>query len=241
MPVVICAANRNKQGINCEIDHLPDECPVCRRGLEISEPVFSALIDRPPTVFIELACRCPRADCARLFVSTYFQPPLEGTASEKDMRFLFVHSVPYTYEDRVFGERIKEISPTFAKTWNQSSKAETDGLLEICGPGYRKALEFLIKDYLVHLYPDRVDDIKKKLLGRCISDDVKDVNLKACASRAAWLGNDETHYDRRWEAHDLQDLKTLIELSVRWIESELLTAQYKGDMPDSGPPARTAD
>lgn len=33
-----------------------------------------------------------------------------------------------------------------------------------------------------------------------------------------WLGNDETHYVRRWEEKDLSDLKRLISMTVSWID-----------------------
>jgi hypothetical protein len=56
--------------------------------------------------------------------------------------------------------------------------------------------------------------------------------VRLCAERAAWLGNDETHYTRRWEAHDITHLKTLIRLTTIWIESELLTKQMKKQMPE---------
>jgi hypothetical protein len=50
------------------------------------------------------------------------------------------------------------------------------------------------------------------------------------ASRAAWLGNDETHYLRTWEDKDLTDLKKLIELTVQWIEIEELARDVVVDM-----------
>jgi hypothetical protein len=104
------------------------------------------------------------------------------------------------------------------------------GLTEICGIGYRKALEFLIKDYLISNLPDEEEHIKKKLLGKCINDYVENPNIKEMAKRAVWLGNDETHYIRRWENKDINDLKILIDITVHWIEMEVLTNKYKDDM-----------
>jgi len=71
--------------------------------------------------------------------------------------------------------------------------------MEICGVGYRKSLEFLIKDYLIGRAPEgegqaaAVEAIKKKFLGTCIKEDIEDANIKLVAQRATWLGNDETH------------------------------------------------
>lgn len=61
---------------------------------------------------------------------------------------------------------------------------------------------------------------------------IKDSNIKEVAKRAAWLGNDETHYMRKWGAQDLQDLKKLIDLTVHWMEAEALTNQLLTAMPD---------
>lgn len=52
------------------------------------------------------------------------------------------------------------------------------------------------------------------------------------ASRAVWLGNDETHYTRKWEDKDINDLKSIIELTLHWIESEIRTQKLLEDMPE---------
>ena len=104
-------------------------------------------------------------------------------------------------------------------------------LMEICGVGYRKALEFLIKDYIIQgKSEDIVDKIKKIRLAKCIDDYVEDEKLKAVAKRAVWLGNDETHYVRKWENKDVQDLKGVIRLTILWIEKEKETEWLLAEM-----------
>jgi len=105
------------------------------------------------------------------------------------------------------------------------------GLDQITGVGYRKALEFLIKDYLISLNPDKEEKIKKKSLGNCIKDGVTDSHIKAVAERAVWLGNDETHYVRKWEDKDVSNLKDLIDLCIHWIEAEIKTKRMLDEMP----------
>jgi hypothetical protein len=58
--------------------------------------------------------------------------------------------------------------------YTQAHAAEALELTEICGVGYRKALEFLIKDYLITKKPEKSDDIRKMLLGGCIDSYVDD-------------------------------------------------------------------
>jgi hypothetical protein len=129
-----------------------------------------------------------------------------------------------------FAEDIKALSPDFVKILAQSKTAEAYKLDQVCGVGYRKALEFLIKDYCISLFPARADEIKSKFLGTCIKEFVDDEKVRACAEFAAWLGNDETHYVRKWEDKDIEDLKTLIALTVNWIESSVLTKKYMDGM-----------
>lgn len=132
-----------------------------------------------------------------------------------------------------FSEYIHKASPKFVDIYNEACTAETHELSEIAGIGYRKALEFLIKDYLCDEKPeDEKDRIVKKFLGNVIKEDVANLNLRAVAERAVWLGNDEAHYYRKWKDKDIVDLKNLVRLAVGWIEQELITRQYVQDMPD---------
>jgi hypothetical protein len=96
----------------------------------------------------------------------------------------------------------------------------------ICGVGYRKALKFLIKDYLIKQRPSDEEVIKAAPLGACIRNYVNDSHVKEVAKRAVWLGNDETHYLRVWVDKDVQDLKRLIALVTHWIEAEYLTKEF---------------
>ena len=113
---------------------------------------------------------------------------------------------------------------------SQSEAAEAYQLGQIAGAGYRKALEFLIKDYAIKKNPEKEDEIKKSFLGNCINNFVPDENVKECARRAVWLGNDETHYIRKWEEKDINDLKILIRLTQAWILNSLLTEGYLAEM-----------
>ena len=101
---------------------------------------------------------------------------------------------------------------------------------EVCGIGYRKALEFLIKDYCVSSQTDDAEKIRKMMLMQCINQYITDTNIKECATRAVWLGNDETHYQRKWKGKDIGDLKLLINLVIHWVVSSLMTKEYMQSM-----------
>jgi hypothetical protein len=134
-------------------------------------------------------------------------------------------------ESLIVPEEINSISPSFSEIYNQASFAEAANLDKISGVGYRKALEFLIKDYCIVLNPDKEKEIKTTFLGRIIGNFVSDPNIKACAERAAWLGNDETHYVRKWQDKDINDLKELIRLTMQWIKNDIRTRKHIEEMP----------
>lgn len=127
---------------------------------------------------------------------------------------------PVNFKAAAFPESVSRISPTFVETYNQSLSAESQGLNEICGMGYRRALEFLVKDYLISRTPDQTEAIKKELLGKTLNR-IDDHRIKTLAERSAWIGNDETHYVRKHEDLDYNDMKRFINAMVRYIDSEL--------------------
>lgn len=63
-----------------------------------------------------------------------------------------------------------------------------------------------------------------------LKNHVSDPRIQLVAEKALWLGNDETHYLRKWVNHDLDDLLVLIELTVKWIEIEELSAKYEREL-----------
>lgn len=138
--------------------------------------------------------------------------------------------MPGTFLGSNFDERILAISPMFSKIYNQAKQAESLEMDQIAGMGYRKSIEFLIKDYLIVKNPTLVEEIKEKFLGPCINDYIENDKIKEIARRAVWLGNDETHYSRKWEDRDINDLKRLIDITLHWIEMEQRTEEYLREM-----------
>jgi hypothetical protein len=200
---------------------IPDRCPICHRSIA---PVFIATSCHRLREHAQVAFRCADARCDRVFVALY-------DWDEPRSRYVLEKTEPVYPESRSFGASIAGLSPMFEVIYNQALAAEAAGLREVCGCGYRRALEFLVKDYLTASLPQDATAIRSELLGACIAHRVSEPRLKECAERAAWLGNDETHYERRWTGTDLQDLKVLIDLALHWVESEVLHREYLARMP----------
>lgn len=205
----------------------PNTCPYCHSMIIPKEHH-----GEESKFHIEILFTCPNLLCMRSFIGYYTRNAKEVGRTPMH---LYEYSSPGEPQEKVFADVIKNLSSQFTKIYNEAYFAEQHNLMEICGVGYRKALEFLIKDYAIYLHPDKAERIKKTALAQVISDFVTSANVKNVASRAAWLGNDETHYVRKWETLDVQHLKDLINLTVHWIESEELTKSIIDEMPETGP------
>ncbi|MEK7550468.1 MAG: hypothetical protein AAB535_01675 [Patescibacteria group bacterium] len=210
-----------------DIDKKPDTCPSCGKGIS---PVFCFQygIDtwRRYEGFLQIVYRCPREECNRLFIAKYVNPGYPTG----DTLFLNTTYLLDITEYEKFSELIDKTSEKFPRIYNQAKIAEENGLDMIAGPGYRKALEFLVKDYLIKTSPELKEKIKKGQLGDAIAL-IADTRIKSCASHATWIGNDETHYVRVWEDKDLEDLKNLIKMVVDWIDLVERSKEYEVSMP----------
>ncbi|MDN3643745.1 hypothetical protein QWY87_13595 [Lutimonas halocynthiae] len=196
----------------------PHECPFCHNS--VTPKTFQAFLKGNA---LEIVYGCPNSNCGRIFLAQFNR----GTSGAS---FAYQSSSIGTFVEVEFSDTLKNLSSNFIEIFNQASKAESLNLHHIAGIGFRKALEFLIKDYLIAKNPEKEINIKKKFLGKCIKDDIENINVREMGERATWLGNDETHYVRKWEDKDIKDLKLLIKVTTHWIEMELLTEQYKKDM-----------
>lgn len=203
------------------IDRFPSECGLCNANID---PTFvSGSFIRPQhqeKKHLELSFQCTSVECNSLLIGYY----IKGGAI-----YHYQKTEPTKPVSKLFQEEIEKVSNNFVVIYNQASNAEQSGLDLISGIGYRKALEFLVKDYLVYLKPDDEQEILKKQLNPCINM-LDNHNIKEIARRAAWLGNDEAHYMRKWEDKDISDLKKLIEVTVYFIAMDVSAKKYLEEM-----------
>lgn len=222
-----CKNTQGEEG-SLTLIHEAVKCPCCQT---LMQPDALYAYRSRHGVFVYV--RCANHNCEKPFICEYI-PSGERLSNGH---------IPYTFssvireaevENKTFSEIIAEISPSFVRIYNQAYTAQQLSLSDICGVGYRKAIEFLIKDYIRSKLSDEAakEKIKKKLLMQCIEQDIDDAKIKAVASRATWLGNDETHYVRKWEEKDANALCTLIDLTIHWIESEIESERLLKEMPE---------
>jgi hypothetical protein len=202
----------------------PDHCPLCHTTVD-PRPLL-AMLKRPSAARrLQVLLQCTKASCDSLFVAYY-----SGTPATTGHQYTFERSAPVTAQTASFTEEISQLSPLFVDIYNQALAAEAENLQHLTGIGLRKALEFLVKDFAIKEHPADQAAIENTQLGGCIEQYINDTNVKECAKRAAWLGNDETHYVRKWTDKDVRDLKVLITLTINWINNVLLTRKYTAEM-----------
>lgn len=204
----------------CEENSLPklSLCPLCNTNVFLKLTCEMVKSD-----FHYVIVECPK--CGAVVVKKYKDI---GTRTDYLEGTLDVY--PQKINKKKFESSIENISEMFVSIYNQALAAESMGLGEIAGIGYRKAIEFLIKDYAIGKNPGDDEKIKKKPLMQCINDYVSEPKIKKMATGAVWLGNDETHYEKKWLDKDIKDLKKLIDITIYWMNFEILTEEYQKTM-----------
>lgn len=201
----------------------PARCPSCHHFSQFTLVAHATVLAGKE---IEVMARCGFDGCKRGFVCSY-------TTDHKLLRVAPMHVVPPIIPDTVRG-----ISQLFEEIYSQAEFALAAGLNHIAGPGYRKAFEFLVKDYAIAKIETSPDFMSKKkaiiaapvtsVLQQYYSENLR---LQELSKRVLWLGNDETHYMRKWEEHDIRDLISLIKVVLNWIDSEYIAESAFASMP----------
>lgn len=194
----------------------PSSCPHCGRTMSpqhVGQSKSSEISSISDKGRFSIIYRCSFEDCLKYFVIEYIHDNYDEP-----------REVNYSYRPPIkvkLPENIEKTSPIFVEIYSQASIAEREALTQIAGVGYRKAAEFLIKDYAISKNPSDEEHIKSIMLGKVIADYLNDFpKLQALAKSVAWIGNDETHYVRRHDDKDVQDLKKFILSTAQFIAAD---------------------
>lgn len=170
-----------------------------------------------PTAYIIFHC----PSCHQLYIAKYYIPHDYYITNDMMPYNLTTIFPTCTYPEKhvlpKFKDNIKELSPGFVETYKQACFAEeNENTIGLAGLVYRKAIEFLIKDYLIKINPNNRDNIIQMPLGKCI--DQLDQDMQDIARAATWIGNDETHYFKKHEDYGINDMKMFIDYLLVEIE-----------------------
>lgn len=145
-------------------------CPHCKNLFSTLTPITEAF----PTSFGTIRC------IARFDSRTSSLTPFKPSIPE----------LPKNLKQDAFSK--------FQAVYKDTCAADSYGLFEVAGMGYRKCIEFLIKDFLLLTHPEKQEEIcnPKTSLMSLINKLITDPELQEMAQKTTWLANDETHYTR---------------------------------------------
>lgn len=235
-----------------QIGPLPDGCPHCHHaGKQILAQAEMVWLRRMQEHDLWVMMKCPRHQCGKPYFAVYEEPPF-SLRMPGDDTYKWKYSTPWSPQKHQRNADIENISPDFYDILDQAAAPEQHRLPLIAGAGYRKALEYLVKDYVLVPYLQRYEVAKqsndaaaveqieqeiKTILGRNLGGKngvislMPDEKLQKVAERAVWLGNDEVHYTRKWTDKDIGDLKTITGMVVNIITSNADYQRLIQDMP----------
>ena len=129
----------------------PTDCPYCGKGIEPIE-LTSHYVSQIDEVVEILFCN----KCQKVFVAKY-----NDASKFEGIPLNYNEVLPKTNDIEQIDKIVQEKFPTFCEIYKQAVRADKLELNLIVGPGYRKALEFLLKDYCISFNEDE----KEKIIG----------------------------------------------------------------------------
>jgi hypothetical protein len=196
----------------------PHLCWKCLRHI-VPSVIYGHSVTNAPTTstIVSLMLQCPACSAISLGVYSVNEGSLYVQSRIAHPLLLTPNLIPVSN----FPEKVSSVSPSFIEIYEQAMSAESSKLFHIAGMGYRKALEFLIKDYLCYKHPDDSTTIENMPLAQCIRTYIDERHLNASLLAAVWVGNDETHYRKKHADKDISNIKSFISSAVFFIVSEL--------------------
>ncbi len=196
--------------VNCTYQK-PSICPHC--GISCDGRVMSHhhyALNNLSIVFFIFQC----TSCNKLFTATY---------RVEDRKSTFCGMTPQnisSFSDSL----IEQTSPRFIETYNQALRARDNGDLNLAAIGYRTAIEILVKDYAINELQKPREEVVKKKLFPAIKEYLSKTAFVNTADVIRILGNDHTHYERKYPDLDFNLLQEYMDIFIGLIRARLLIA-----------------
>ncbi len=190
----------------------PSICPHC--GIGTDAPITTTYhCDLNNQVLLLATARCTA--CSKSF---FF-----ACHKTEDSNAPAVCIYPSISYEPFHNENLEKISQRFIDIYNQAAKCEFDGNLDLAAIGYRTSLEVLVKDYAIQELSIPEEEASKKSLFEAIGEYLKQEDVVKTADVVRILGNDYTHYRRKYPEFDFSLLKYYMEIFIKQIEAAYMT------------------
>ena len=194
----------------------PRICPHCGNGndsITIDKTVLGMGEDAQALVE---TCKCTL--CDRFYLFANYRDSSDGVGNATAAFYYPFHISSYQ------NEIISSFSERFIDMYNQALRAESFGDIELAAIGYRSALEILVKDFAKAVSGADPEEVAGKTLFSAIGDYLEPKELAAVADVVRILGNDYTHYERKYPRLDFELLKRYMEIFINLVETKCLIA-----------------
>lgn len=205
----------------------PMWCPLC--GAYQDGIIASRYIHSGPgnTQIGTVGYKCTH--CDQHYLVIYNIDKAQKTASFAEM----YPSVNVDYRNDI----LESVSPRFIFFYNQALRSEERGDIELAAIGYRSALEYLIKDFAINELKVDYKEVVNVKLCDAITKYLGEKDLTATADVVRILGNDYTHYKRKYPEYDFELLKRYMEIFIKLVETKVMIANPPVKRKDRTPPA----
>ena len=198
-----------------------DICPNCKKPTnpDLVNSSYFFLREDETSLVLTLICLGCKHFWTEEFIATKYSTG--NYSSDYDYKVEHIKVSPKLPTDIPISDDVEIVSPIGKQIYVQALKAEHEQLDHIAGIGYRKALEFFVKDFSIVTNPDDEEKITKMSLKQVIEKYIKDEDLKTFALASAYIGNDEGHYYRNNPDKDFTDLKNYLHGVIHYMEMKL--------------------
>lgn len=180
-------------------------CPMCNTSIF---PSIQLTYENRHNRTIDAVMLCP--NCENTYFERFYQVGDSMISAQ-----VFPNKAPQIN----ISDEICEHFPYFATIYREAAIAESLNLNSICGMGYRKAVEALVKQFVSELQPEEQDKILSEPLAQAIKR-IDSPKVKQLATAATWLGNDQTHLVTKYPEYDVKQLKSFINFLCYYIQAE---------------------
>lgn len=203
----------------------PDACPCCNKVMSDDLSPIMAInnINNGEKEYkgckVVSIYRC--ASCNSLFaIWSEHKAVTQDETAQEGLSYTCKIVAEFPFEKTTtFTPDITNLSAEFVSIFNQAEVAEAQNLNEICGMGYRRALEYLVDAYIRKNRPTEAIDANLPL-GIKIRNYIDNEQIRTLAEKSAWLGNDATHIINNHPDRSVIDIKKFIKAITSIIDTE---------------------
>lgn len=186
-----------------------NKCPFCEE--EIAPYVLSKTDTDMSTRTFAIIAQCPC--CNKYFTMAYNLP--FGTKIPELIEYKYNRKL-----DLKLSTELEKISKEFIKIYKEALTAELYKLDTIAGLGLKKAIEFLIRDYLINIKKLNKKNMLELPLIKIIKN-IGDEKIVKLASSYSWI-NYNDFYNSSFEKKDIEEMKKLIDILSKYFIYNML-------------------